>query len=242
MEHIFIYQQQLTHVYLGGSDLESYTKLYKSGKFLYDLALEANKKGDYFPIMGHCMGFQFLSLMTSEDDDLLTRFDSDDISMPLIFTNEAKNSRLFGNISTQLLDIYRFQNVTMNNHNWGVSIEDWVSHKKLTDFYRVLSTNKDRKGKSFISTIEAKNNIPIYGLQWHPEKVMFEWLDPSDIDHSFDSVIANQYTANFFVNECRKNYHTFRSSAEEEKQLIYQYDPVYTYKVEPSFQQAYFFK
>lgn len=187
------------------------------------------------------MGFQFLSLMTSEDDDLLTRFDSDDISWPLIMTSDAKSSRLFGTMPNQLWNIYRNQNVTMNSHNWGVSAKDWVDSKKLTNFYNVLSTNKDRQGKVFISTIEAKNKIPFYGLQWHPEKIMFEWADPSDINHSYDSLIANQYPANFFVNECRKNHHRFKNREVEENHLIYQYQPVYTYPIENSFQQCYFF-
>jgi gamma-glutamyl hydrolase len=39
----------------------------------------------------------------------------------------------------------------------------------LSSFFHVLSHNKDRKGKVFISTIEGKKH-PIYALQWHPEK------------------------------------------------------------------------
>ena len=34
--------------------------------------------------------------------------------------------------------------------------------------------NKDRKGKSFVSTMEAKT-VPVYATQWHPEKNAFEW-------------------------------------------------------------------
>jgi anthranilate/para-aminobenzoate synthase component II len=42
------------------------------------------------------------------------------------------------------------------------------------NFYNVLSTNADRKGKVFVSSIEAKQ-YPIYGVQYHPERVQFEF-------------------------------------------------------------------
>ena len=38
----------------------------------------------------------------------------------------------------------------------------------------VVSTSVDRQGKAYASTIEGRN-APIWGVQWHPEKVMFEW-------------------------------------------------------------------
>jgi gamma-glutamyl hydrolase len=55
--------------------------LFYAGKFLYDLALEANDRGDYFPIMGHCMGFEFLAMITSGDFNILSSFDAEDISL-----------------------------------------------------------------------------------------------------------------------------------------------------------------
>ena len=58
-----------------------------------------------------------------------------------------------------------------------------------------------------------------------------------------DSVIqVAQYFANFFVSETRKNAHKFSSKEEEEENLIYNYSPVYTGRLDDSsFEQAYFF-
>ena len=51
-----------------------------------------------------------------------------------------------------------------------------------------------------------------------------------------------QYFANFFVSESRKNAHKFSSEEEEEENLIYNYSPVYTGRLDDSsFEQAYFF-
>jgi len=76
------------------------TPLYYAGLYLYNLALEANAKGDYFPIFGHCLGmvictpqrgdrsrmflilgFELLCMITSGDNHILSPFDAEDISM-----------------------------------------------------------------------------------------------------------------------------------------------------------------
>lgn len=40
--------------------------------------------------------------------------------------------------------------------------------------------------------------------------------------------MAMQDLSNFFVGEARKNFHKFPSVAEEQKNLIYQWQPTYT--------------
>jgi len=34
--------------------------------------------------------------------------------------------------------------------------------------------SKDSRGYGYVSTIEGLR-VPFYGVQWHPEKAMFEW-------------------------------------------------------------------
>lgn len=118
-----------------------------------------------------------------------------------------------------------------------VATAHWNSNSRLTSFFNVLSVNKDRAGKEFISTIEAKR-YPIFASQWHPEKVSFEWL-PKNINHSADSVRANNQMSIIFVNEARQNNNAFDNQDEEWKHLIYQFAPKYTYP--DSFVQTYYF-
>lgn len=70
---------------------------------------------------------------------------------------------------------------------------------------------------------------------------MFEWDEFEVTDHSTEAVLANQFTANFFVAEARKSNHRFRSRDVEMRSLIYNYNPVYSYAKEPDFEQCYFF-
>ena len=41
-------------------------------------------------------------------------------------------------------------------------------------FWRALSWNYDRKGLKYVSSIEARK-YPFIGVQFHPEKNVFEW-------------------------------------------------------------------
>jgi gamma-glutamyl hydrolase len=51
---------------------------------------------------------------------------------------------------------------------------------------------QDRGGNTFVSTIEHVK-APIWGVQWHPEKNMFEWNPNEVINHSKDAILAMQY-------------------------------------------------
>jgi len=213
----------------------------RAGKYFYDRAIKAYDAGDYFPIWGTCMGFELLTMLTA-GEDLLTATKAIDVSYPLNLTKEYKSSYLMKDIPIDVVDTLTNMDVTFNYHHWGLTPTNFTKSKKLSSFYRVLSTNLDDNGVEFISTMEAYN-YPIYGIQWHAEKVPFEWNPHKEfrINHSIQAMQAVQYFANFFVNEARKNTHTFSSEEEETKYLIYNYTPVYTGNV-VSFLQCYFFQ
>eukprot|EP00003_Mantamonas_plastica_P024915 TRINITY_DN4762_c0_g1_i1.p1 TRINITY_DN4762_c0_g1~~TRINITY_DN4762_c0_g1_i1.p1 ORF type:complete len:378 (+),score=134.15 TRINITY_DN4762_c0_g1_i1:129-1136(+) len=225
----------------GGADLSANSTFRNTATLLYNLAIEANKNGQHFPIWGTCLGFQTLNVITANNISVLSGFDSENITLPLDFTSDPSKSRMFGFAGQEIVKILGSQPVTMNNHHSGVTPERFNSDPHLSSFFNLLSTNKDREGKEFVSSIEGKE-FPIYGTQWHPEKPLFEWNPNEVINHSFDSVVANRFTNTFFVNEARKNTHHFANKQEEYDALIYNYNPVYTEKLDPSFEQSYFFK
>lgn len=98
----------------------------------------------------------------------------------------------------------------------------------------------------FLQFSFAKSTIafryPIYGVQWHPEKNVFEWTSNEVMKHSYHAVRIAQTAANFFVQEARKNSHHFATVQEERESLIYSYNPLYKAKNGPnSFEQIYTF-
>jgi hypothetical protein len=49
----------------------------------------------------------------------------------------------------------------MNNHEGGIEPRSFAANDRLTDFYDVLSLNYDRKGRPFVSTMEAKRCVGV---------------------------------------------------------------------------------
>jgi gamma-glutamyl hydrolase len=120
-----------------------------------------------------------------------------------------------------------------------------VTEKNLTDYnldkeWTVISVNKDWNGFEFISSIEHKK-YPFFGIQFHPEKNLFEWVRNKNISHTPNAIIASQYFANFFVNETRKSLHHFKNSKDEDNYVIYNFDATFTGKKGSSFEQSYMF-
>ncbi|XP_041362230.1 gamma-glutamyl hydrolase A-like isoform X2 [Gigantopelta aegis] len=198
----------------------------KAGRQIYDLAVKANDKGDYFPLWGTCQGFQLLTNLTARAK-LLKATDAEDLALPLNLSNDYKSSRLMGNLPADIHHSLTTLPVTYNAHHWGIWQETFEKTSSLNSFYRVLSTNKGRKQISFISTMEAYK-YPFYGSQWHPEANIFLWNPKEHMDHEFAAIKVSQYFADFFVNEARKSSHTFPSITMESSHMIENFKRVYS--------------
>jgi len=218
-----------------------------SAQYMFDKVVAANGAGDFFPLWGTCMGFEWLMIAGSRNQNILDPhsgvLDAENYSIPLNFTAAMKDSKLFDHAPPAIVNILSKYDVTMNNHMYGIYPTTLASTPALASLYNVLSTNYDRAGVEFVSTVEAFN-YPIFGSQWHPEKNAYEWQRDANgapheaINHARDAVLIAQYTANFFVEQARHNFHKFATPADEDKALIYNYQAV---KTTGSFVQEYFF-
>jgi len=220
----------------GGSSMSD------SAKYFFKKIVDANQNGDYFPLWGTCLGFEWLLKAASGNDDICdTGFNSENYSIPLNLTDKATDCRVFDNDS-KLLNILKTENVCMNNHKEGIRKAHFESTDKLTTMFNIISTNTDRDGIEFVSTIEGKE-LPIYGTQWHPEKNNFEWgefkngVPYEGINHSSNAIFVSQALSNFFVNEARQNKHRFPTPEQEQQALYYNYNVTET---GPGFVQTYY--
>jgi len=233
-------------IFTGGSlDLTPDDTYFQTANYFFQRSIKAFEAGDYFPIWGTCQGYQLLSILAADNVSvlLLNAYESENLPLPLIFTSVAKSSRLIGNIPGDLFLALSSQNITINLHHDGVPPEYYQNNPKLSSFFDLLSWNYDRKNKPFGSLIESKI-YPIYGSQFHPERNQFEWDILERVSHSQTAVRASQYFGEFFINECRKNFHQFNNTIEEANALIYNYIPTFTGNEPPDTipdQQTYFF-
>lgn len=103
-----------------------------------------------------------------------------------------------------------------------------------------MSVNNDWEGLQFISTIEHRY-YPFYGVQFHPEKNLYEWVRNKNISHSAHAIEAAQFFTDFFVNEARKSDHHFKDAKEEDQFVIYNFPASFTGAVGSAFEQSYLF-
>eukprot|EP00929_Paragymnodinium_shiwhaense_P108157 TRINITY_DN74482_c0_g1_i1.p1 TRINITY_DN74482_c0_g1~~TRINITY_DN74482_c0_g1_i1.p1 ORF type:complete len:379 (-),score=65.99 TRINITY_DN74482_c0_g1_i1:427-1503(-) len=180
---------------------------YRTGKYIFEWVKKVNDEGTFYPLTGHCMGFQYLNILAANDNSsvLLTGvFDSEDLSLPLDLTSGGERSRWIERMPASVLETFTKERSTTNLHHDGVTPHTFNGSEALRSFFRVISTNADRKGKVFISTVEAKR-YPIVAMQWHPERNAFQWTPSGNISHSPSAVAANYWTAMDLIEAAWKN-------------------------------------
>jgi gamma-glutamyl hydrolase len=226
----------------GGASLD-HTPMLHAGTYFVNHSVGARMAtGEIFPVVGHCMGFEMLmTIVAGGDSSVLSPVDAENISLPLEYVQPtARESRLFGTAPADVAADLGTLPITMNNHQQCVTTSTFAARPELGEFFSVLSTNKGRQGVQFVSSAEA-HEFPIYAVQWHPEKTLFEWYADEAINHSPEGVRAMQYMSRFMGDQARLSTHKFPSLQEETSSLFYNYVPVYTEPFEHSFEQTYFF-
>lgn len=114
----------------------------------------------------------------------------------------------------------------------GVPPETYYNNQRLRDFYYLISTNVDKKGRPFGSGIEAKN-FPIFGTQYHPERQVFDF-NPANkgLNKSFESEFANMAISQFYVNQTRYSNHEASNQTFLKDNLVYSFKPSFLYASE----------
>lgn len=142
----------------------------------------------------------------------------------------------------EVIEALRTKPITPNFHSFC------ITEKNMTAFgldkeWRVMSLNDDQSAKTvrFVSTMEHRT-YPFYGIQFHPEKVLYEFVEHQNISHQTEATLASQYFARFFVNECRRSSHAFDDYMEENRHLIYNFPVHFSAPKGSTYQQAYMFQ
>ncbi|KAJ0231848.1 hypothetical protein HA466_0297010 [Hirschfeldia incana] len=193
---------------------------------IFNKVLEKNDAGEHFPVYAMCLGFEILSMIISQSRDILERFNSVYYASSLQFTENATiEGTVFQRFSSELLKKISTDCLVLQNHQFGISPDNFLANPSLSSFFSILTTSADKDGKTYVSTIRSRR-YPVTAFQWHPEKNAFEW-GSSEIPHSEDAIQVTQHAANYLVSEARKSLN--RPSSEEVlSNLIYNHKLTYS--------------
>lgn len=142
-------------LYPGGGVELFESQYYTNAEHFYNLALEANMQGDFFPIWGTCLGFEALVCL-AVGKPILSSANAIDITIPLNFSRHAKSSRMLSGASAELMGKLSKEGLTYNYHHYCLTPKTFYESRTLQDTFKVLSYNNDVDGKTFISTIEGE--------------------------------------------------------------------------------------
>lgn len=207
-----------------------------SARKIYDIAIEMNNNGNYFPIWGTCLGYQLLFYAASggqTDSRKLT--DLINANLPLKFQSNYRESKMFQNVPDDILKLMKNEPVIYYNHKYVVT-KKIMENYGITNDWNIISTESSSNIEFSATSEHAK--YPFYGVISHPEKIQFEDY-PENIPHTLDAIRVSQYFANFFVEETRKNNNTF--NGDEKRHLIYNFPITFIQPKFPKFRECYLF-
>jgi len=190
---------------------------FETATLLYRLVEEAWARGTIVPLWGTCLGLQTIACIAAGGVDIVGNFELEEYAYPLDFTPAAARSRLFGKLSPAARSDFASHNTTTNWHHYGVSPRSLVPTQ-----LDVLATNRALDGGTFVSALEGRAGLPVYAVQFHPESVQFVGQIRGVPAKSAAAIRTAQYLGNFFVNQARRNNHTYDSELDKALALISQ--------------------
>ena len=208
----------------------------KAAYIIFQYATQQNNKGIYFPLLGIGIGYEELVFMktkpkyyeglTSSDSALLFKGDELPSDEMVQIADEYKSGVLkftdtpgiFGKqISKKNRTLWAKTKMLYTTPGWGLNNKGKYV-KKLHDFLEINAIGKNNKLKTEFITMYSFKDMPFYGFSFHPEAVIYDWVDRA-IPQNDEEVKFSQKLSKLFVNECRKNTVELLS----DKILIYNY-------------------
>jgi len=162
------YFKKIHGLYLpsGGAFAGTQMEYYRACKKLMIMAMKENDRGNYFPVWGCCMGFQQMLIIADGKDDVdhfLQKFDSyNNLLCAINLTEEGKHSKIMNGIDEHTRKRITTMKCTLNNHMLGITPAKFKKNPLVNDFYKIVGTSSDRKGKEFVAIIEG-HHYPFNG-------------------------------------------------------------------------------
>ena len=207
--------------------------------YVLDIAKELNEKGIHFPVWGTCMGYEQIVNWASGFTIWPTIVANYHVPRRVHWNKKLlKNSKFRKYLSDKDLSALENQQISFFNHKFSISKENFEKNQHLKASMLPIGETYSKEGVDFQSAVEGKN-LPIFGTQFHPEKIQFEHTKATvGINISKSAVQEAKQQGQILVKETRKNDQRFKCPKLLKKLLIENFDQIWT---DSAFESIYFF-
>lgn len=204
----------------------TFTTFVERAAFIMNYIIHLNDKGIHYPLYGICQGFEIISMALHKKPHIIDNFKHPGQLDKVELTEEGRKSRMFGNMPDHLVEFMKKERSMFYNHRYGFNTSLLHHSKANDDFFVVTAKGIDDNGKEFVAGLEAKN-YPIFSVQYHPERVLSEWMNKTHFKHPEEAAQAIIVQALFFVSEAKKNNNKFKNDIAIEKFLLENHEHLY---------------
>lgn len=124
-----------------------------------------------FPIWGTCFGMEAL-MAAMGNIHSFGSFPAHGLT-PIQITAEGRRSRMIRELTASQRRILEQTESTAQNHEYGISVEDFMSNASLRRFFTVVAVavaERVQERRTYVAAIEGRGGFPVFGVMWHPER------------------------------------------------------------------------
>ena len=199
-----------------------------AGKYIIERAINKNQQGEYFPIWGTCLGYQLVMEVFAQNFSSLIRIKTG-LNLPkeLKLTVPGLLGKMFDMMDKTLEYDVQHEALAYFDHNYTIEFNEWKKNENLRTNFTITSFTSNGNSTPYAASVEG-TQMPVFGTQFHPEKPGNEWANRANINSSREAVELQQYYANFFVNQTKRNNKTI-SNKFIERLSIWNWKPFHFY-------------
>jgi gamma-glutamyl hydrolase len=171
--------------------------------------IEMNKKNNYFPVLSICQGSTIVQTYFAQTYNILKKYDGvNGVMNKVTALDDRKKIQALMMFSRRHFTAFTTRQSTVHFVRTAVDPSFYISNKNLNLTLRATAYSTDIKGNKYVAMFEAIG-LPIYGLQFHPEKVIYD-RKYKFVSRSDDSIEVSQKFLDFFTLTARLNNNSNR--------------------------------